>query len=415
MPQWIDELSRLTEVLAGEAERAASAVDGLLPEAVLYPASEAEVAACLAAASRHGIAICPRGAGTAVHLGNSPRRLDAVLSLERLNRVLAYVPEDLTITVQAGLSLGELQKLVAGNGQEVALEAAVPAATVGGLIATGAVGPRRAACGGPRDLLLGTLTALADGRVVKTGGRVVKNVAGYDMNKLLVGSLGTLGVITEVTLKLRPVPAAGLTLRLGCEKPGTALAAAEQILNSELLPVALTLLSPGTARRLAAPGPWTLAVELAESAANVAYQAQRIGALVPGPWERLVAAEGFWARVRNYLTESRAAYSLRVSTVTGELERQVAAAGPGPDLIAHVGAGTVLLYGFDSDLGAAAAQADRTRAAGGAAVLEYAPAASKRGVDVWGPPRPEWRLMRSIKQALDPTETLNPGRYAGGI
>jgi glycolate oxidase FAD binding subunit len=425
-------LQAITAVLETEGDCQAYQVDGVVPRCVAVPQDEAEVAAVLAAARELGAVVAPRGAGSRGDLGNLPRRIDVVLSLERLNQVVEYVPADLTVTVQAGVRYADLQRLAGEHGQTVALDPPRwGRSTVGGLIVTNASGPERLAYGGARDLLLGTRVAMPDGKVIKTGGRVVKNVAGYDMNKLIVGSLGTLGVVTELTLKLRPLPAHTRTLCFGFGSLEAAHAAAEVVLNGEFVPTAVTILSDGPAHRVGAPGPVALLVRLAETVVNVAYQADRLhvalGDRTPmafgGPEE-----ERLWHGVREY--GEGAALQVTLSTVLSDVAQQAQQAqqagaghigGVGFDAIMHVGTGTVLLYNFDQDaepaaLAAAAEGLGRQAAAvGGSAVVTTAPATVKERIDVWGPPRPEWRIFTGIKRTFDPDGVLNRGRFVGGI
>lgn len=416
----VEQLAQVAAVQADESARMRCQVDGMVPAVVALPASEGEVAACLRTAARCGAGVVPRGGGSRMGLGGSPTRCDVVLSLERLSGVVEYVPEDLTVTVQAGMPLHTLQELVGRRNQEVPLDPTGGVnSTVGGVLAAGAVGPRRMLYGGPRDVLLGARVALADGRVIQSGGRVVKNVAGYDLNKLWVGSLGTLGVLTEVTLKLRPRAKCCRTLCFSFSDVGGAAAAADAVLNSELLPAAVTILSPGAAGRLGLPASAVLAVELAESEANVAYEVVRLHQMMEGLAGGAEAEPSgrFWQDVRDYHRIGRACWRLRVSAVPGDLGALMAAAlaGTGVEVIAHAGAGTLLVYGQEPAPALISALQQRAAALGGAAVLEEAPPDLKRQVAVWGPPRPEWRLMRQIKETLDPGGVLNPGRFVGGI
>jgi glycolate oxidase FAD binding subunit len=262
--------------------------------------------------------------------------------------------------------------------------------------------------------------------VIKAGGKVVKNVAGYDMPKLFAGALGTLGVITEVSLKLRPLPADSRTLLLGFTELGAAMAAAEAILNSELLPAAMAVLTPEAARRLEAPGPVSLAVALEETAENNVYQAERIAQMlqVNGGSVALAgsAESDFWDRLRNYGDRFGADFRMRVNTVISDLERQLqdCLRSPGPvnlEAVAYVPSGTAMLYGFangcKADTVATAVQA--RMAAGGSAVLESAPVALRRQVDVWGPARPEWKIVEGIRATFDPGRILNRGRFVGRV
>jgi glycolate oxidase FAD binding subunit len=375
-------------------------VDGILPDAVALPSDPGEVADALHSAADEGLTVVPWGAGTKQDLGHPIEQCGLVLSLERLNRVVDYVAADMAITVEAGVPLAALQTLTAANGQTVALDPPrADRATLGGIAATNSTGPRRTAYGGLRDLLLGCRVALPDGRLVRVGGKVVKNVAGYDLTKLLTGSLGTLGVITELSLRLRPVPADRRTLLFGFTGSEEALNAAEKVMRSELLPAAVTVLSPAAARRLQAPGEWTLALALEESVENNTYQAGRLNEMFDGAVE---AQPSFWDAVTNYGDRFGAAYRLKISTVISDLGSQLRKAGS-LESVVYADSGTVLLYGFEP--GAAHA--------GG--VLESGPVALRRQFEVWGPPRPDWKFTERLKRTFDPARILNRGRYVGGI
>lgn len=418
------ELADRTEVQTDPAQTLACAMDGEVPAAVVLPEDEEAVAAVLAAAARHGAAVAPRGAGTKADLGAPPARVDLVLSTARLNRLVEYEPADLTVTVQAGMPLAALQAVLARHGQMLAVDPPrAGAATVGGVVAANAMGPRRLAYGSIRDLVVGMRVALPDGRRIRCGGRVVKNVAGYDMNKLFIGSLGTLGVITEVTCKVRPLPEAAETLLAGFGDLGAALGCAEALLNSELLPAAVVVLSPGAARRLEAPGPYALAVALEESPANVRYQADRIWPEVARAGGRAAGAlagaaeAGFWEGVRNYGDRSGAALCCKVNTVISGLEGEFRKADTAAaDAVAYVGTGHVYLYAPAGD----EAEMERTaaawlRPAEGTAVLERAPAPIRRRLPVWGDPGPAFPFMAGLKRTFDPGGVLNPGRFVGGL
>ncbi|MCC7174490.1 MAG: FAD-binding oxidoreductase [Bryobacterales bacterium] len=375
-------------------------VDGIVPDEVALPSGEGEVADLLKPAGSQDRVVVPWGAGTKQDLGRPLERCGLVVSLERLNRVVDYVPADMTVTVEAGMRLSDLQAIVAQNGQMVPLDPPrAGQATLGGIAAAAAFGPRRAAYGGVRDLLLGCRVALADGRVIKAGGKVVKNVAGYDLTKLMIGSLGTLGIITEVSLRLRPAPADRRTLLFGFADSGPALEAAERIMQSELLPVAVTVLSPAAARRLGAPGEWALALALEESLENNVYQAGRLAELLGAPAE---TGPEFWDGVADYGDRFGALFRLRYSAVIGELAHLLRDAGA-LESVVYADSGTVLMYGFAPE------------AARSGAVLESGPVEMRRRYEVWGPPRPEWDLTRLIKRTFDPGGVLNRGRYVGGI
>jgi glycolate oxidase FAD binding subunit len=406
--------------------RSRYAIDGIVPNAVALPSSEAEVAAVLREAARAEMVVVPWGAGTKQDLGRPLERVDLVLSLEKLDRVVDYVPADMTVTVEAGMRFAELQALTARHGQTVPLDPPRAAgATIGGIVSAAASGPRRMAYGGVRDFLLGARVALPDGRVIKAGGKVVKNVAGYDMPKLFAGALGTLGVITEVSLKLRPLPADTRTLLFGFAELGAAMAAAEAILNSELLPAAMAVLTPEVARRLEAPGPVSLTIALEETAENNIYQADRISQMLSAEAAPVAlggeAESDFWDRLRNYGDRFGADFRMRVNTVIGDLGQQLqdCLRSPGPvkfEAVAYVPSGTAMLYGFANGCQAdTVAKAVQARMAGGSAVLESAPVALRRQVDVWGPARPEWKIVEGIRATFDPGRILNRGRFVGRV
>src|SRR2546422_2491144 len=185
----------------------AHVVDGLVPHIRCAPQDTSQLSAALRICGESGAAVIPWGGGTAMHWGNPPTHADVVVSLEHLNRLVEHDDANLTATVQAGMCVAPLQDLLAARGQFLAIDPPDPPhATIGGTVAANINGPRRLAYGGVRDLVIGMKMVLASGEQIKAGGKVVKNVAGYDMCKLFVGSLGTLGVITEVTFKMAPLP-----------------------------------------------------------------------------------------------------------------------------------------------------------------------------------------------------------------
>ena len=197
--------------MSSDTPAASHAVDGLAPGCAVEPLTVEELCAALRDASERGAAVIPWGAGRHMSLGNVPTRYDVALRTTKLDRVIEYEPADMTVAVEAGITMGRLQSLLAERGQFLPIDAPADA-TVGGVLSAGVSGPSRHAYGLPRDWLLGCRMALADGTAIKGGGRVVKNVAGYDMPKLFVGSLGTLGVIVEATFKVAPLPVAQETL-----------------------------------------------------------------------------------------------------------------------------------------------------------------------------------------------------------
>ena len=198
-------------------------IDDLQPSKVVAPADAQEIAKVLQYCSSAGLAVVPRGGGTKLGWGNRPRQAELVLSTERLNRVIEHAWGDMTTTVEAGCTIASLQQTLKQHGQRLAADPLWPdRATVGGLLATADNGTLRLRYGGVRDLVLGVEVVLPDGNVIKAGGKVVKNVAGYDLTKLVIGSLGTLGVITKATFRLHPIPVATATYSTLLSSPSEA-------------------------------------------------------------------------------------------------------------------------------------------------------------------------------------------------
>ncbi len=237
---------------------AADAVGGRVPSFVGSPASTAEAAALLRAAAGSGLAVVPRGAGTGLGWGLPPTACDLVVDLTAMDQVIEHAAGDLVARVQAGVTMAQLAAVLAGAGQQLAVDAPAEA-TVGGVIATGTAGPRRLRYGSPRDLLIGVTAVRADGVIAHAGGKVVKNVAGYDIGKLLAGSQGTLALITEATFRLHPVPdaVAYVTAEFGPAQRAAAVTAVQAAAASALLPSAVELdWPPGPGGRRPGSGYW---------------------------------------------------------------------------------------------------------------------------------------------------------------
>ena len=229
-------------------------IDGVAAQRRIAPTSAAELAEAVHAADQAGQAVAPVGGGTQLELGMPPARLDVVIETTALDRVVEYEPADLTITVEAGIRFSRLQSLLAEQGQFLALDPpAEDDATLGGLIATNASGPLRFAYGTARDLVIGTRVANPDGALTRAGGRVVKNVAGYDLNKLYIGSLGTLGIIVELSLKLAPIPPASASVIAQFADLDGVRGVLNAVVHSPLSPLAVELLGPGASKAAGLP------------------------------------------------------------------------------------------------------------------------------------------------------------------
>ncbi len=438
----------LATILPGERlivdeRRQQFAVDGLVPRAVALPESVEEASAVLTVAHDLEAAVVPWGSGTRMALGNLPASYDLALSLTRLNQVVEYEPDDLSVAVQAGIRLRDLQEHLSEHGQFLPLDP--PGAgegTIGSILATNASGPYRYAYGSPRDLVLGLKTLLADGRLTKTGGRVVKNVAGYDLAKLYVGSLGSLALIVEATLKVVPLPIARETLVASCPSPREA---AELALAADGLGLSLRAMELLDGRAAAAllppsgvqtpPDASAFVAAAAGSRAAVERSTRDLEGLCRergvGPAQRLGGGDTFWLALGERLRpqaagELVARSSLLPSQVGPLAERLEGIAAEGNfavEVIAHVGTGVVYSRwraDREADLsenGAALVSA-LTRATGelgGTVVIESCPTELKKHVDVWGEPREDFALMRRIKEQWDPRGILNPGRFVGRL
>ena len=399
---------------------AAYTVDGLVPRFVATPASAEQLAAVLAAADAGNAAVVPWGGGRHMALGNVPARYDIALRTAKLDRVLEYEPADLVVTIEAGLTLGRLQTLLAEHGQFLPIDAP-DEATVGGVLAAGVSGPSRHAYGLPRDWLLGCRVAHADGSVSKGGGRVVKNVAGYDMPKLAVGSLGTLGVIVEATFKVAPLPATQETLLVTFPSLD---AAAEAIFAADDRGLALRAF----ALQPEPHGNALAACWLAGPSAAVERTARELAELTgDAKTRRLEGAESkrWWAQVEQTVAPAENGVGLRASLPPSA----VAGFMQGLEALGHGDAAAVTSLSYPTTglvlarLGDApierlvdlieAARKSATEA-GGSLVVTTAPVAVKERIDVWGD-TDALSLTRRLKQECDPRGTLNPGRFVNGL
>jgi glycolate oxidase FAD binding subunit len=401
---------------AGEAD----AVDGVRPELVVEPASVEEASQALREASQAGQAVVVRGGGSKLGLGNPPARADVVLSTARLGRVLEHAAGDLVTRVEAGVRLADLQQALAPAGQLLGLDPPEPGATVGGVVAADASGPRRLRYGTVRDLIIGITVVLADGTVARAGGKVVKNVAGYDLAKLFCGSFGTLGLIAEAIFRLHPRPEAAGVVRLVVERPEELGAATQRLLRSTLEPSAIELgwpdpagpgdlevvfegIRPGVEAQVAAAtgllggeasGTVLAAGQAVEDLGALPWKDGEVGVKAACPPAALPAAlRDLWSAADGHGLAVR---------VTGHAGTGVFRAGVAPD-------GTQALAGFVAEA------RDRIVGRSGSLVVVEAPVELKRAAEVWGPAGDVLGLLRRVKARFDPAGQLSPGRFVGGI
>ena len=398
---------------AFRAGTAADAVDGVVPHQVAEPDSGHAFADILALASRERLQTVIRGGGTKIDWGRPPARVDLVVSTSRLAQLAAHRHGDLTATVQAGMRLRDLNAALHDKGQWLPVESAFEDATVGGIVATNDAGPARHRNGTPRDLVIGITLALTDGRVVKAGGTVVKNVAGYDLGKLVSGSHGTLAGIVDVTFKLVPIPAASSTLTvMYSETQADALA-------RDVAALAASQIEPAAFDIWASAGdfPYRLRLRIATSPAATDAQIAAARALVSG--QTLVESgeteAGIW---RSHIAAPwRSDAVLRLSWLPAKLPQVLGLIGTvqQADDVAvmlvgrALGAGLLRLAGPTPAIAAAVTRVRASSDVGNVVVLK-APRELKAQLDVWGPPRPDQRVLTALKQMFDPAGILNANR-----
>lgn len=444
---------QLTALLGPDAvlPTAGYAVDGILPQAVVRPADRQGVAEALAWAAGSKVAVSPRGGGVLAGLGNVPARVDVVLDLSRLDRVVDYEPADLTVTAEAGITLEALRRELAQGDKFVPLEGPMPQrATVGGILAASFSGPMRYSYGLPRDWLIGVTVLSADGVETKAGGRVVKNVTGYDLNKLYTGSLGTLGIIVEASFKLAPLPDTRAGLVAHFSTTTAAVAAARSLVARVYAPQGISVVNRAVAQRLG------LNLPPGQKAAVLVFLAGRPRAVERRRRDTAQLLSDCGGIGLDSLDESRnesnsdtlltnltdlpwlpdigPILSLKVNLPPRNVGRLLESIDhrngddrTGLGIIADPGFGAVQLLrwpaGSDNDPGTTDIMAvieSVRRAAGnldGTVVVETAPPDVKAGIDVWAGSAGESELaiMRRIKQNFDPAGILNPGRFVGRL
>lgn len=406
---------------AARPASAADAVAGVVPRLAVEPATLEEAAEAMRAFAADGLAVAFVGGGTDLGLGAPPSRLDAVLHTRRLARVREHAPSDQIVAVEGGMTLAALQDHLAPHGQRLALDPPLAErATVGGVVAANAFGPGRARFGAVRDLVIGMTVVRADGVVARGGGKVVKNVAGFDLPRLFCGSLGTLGLVAEVVFRLHPLPEASVTVTVTGLGAPACRALARAVLDARLEPVAVVARRDG--------GHYRLGLRFEGFGPGVRDQSERALALAAAqgtPGERLGGADeaALWARQDAVRIAGdvriRAAFQpAGLPSAAGALER-VAGALDGGGILLQPTLGLGLVSGTlrDPALAAVAIEAARGAVAPGhgSVVIAEAPAALRARLDPWGAPPAGLELMRRLKRELDPGGRLAPGRLPGGI
>lgn len=386
------------------------------PQFIIEPGGADEVARVLRFANATGLQIAPRGAGTKLDWGNPPRGADLLLSTRRLNQVLEHAWGDMTATVQAGCTVADVQRALAAHGQRLALDPLWPEqATIGGVLATNDSGALRLRFGALRDLVLGVTVALPDGTLARSGGKVVKNVAGYDLPKLMTGALGTLGVITEATFRLYPLPADTRIIEVRTNSLPAANERMLAMLDSTLVPISVQLYAAHNA-------PPLVAVRFEGILPAIEAQTTQLHSMF-GLDQVEVAPT--W-RERATLWDSPATsliikVSVQPTQIADMLETVQRVATPlrldWQAFIQAFGVGLLRIDGANEQVLLTAlnlVRADVSRLGGSVVALRCSYPIKER-IDVWGASGDALPLMRRVKEQFDPRHILNPGRYVGGI
>ncbi|MBA2676794.1 MAG: FAD-binding oxidoreductase [Ktedonobacteraceae bacterium] len=428
-------LQTVLESLVGARVRLAKDEDvvaGVRPQLIVEPGSEEEVASVLALADKEGLRVVIRGGGTQLSLGAPPAGADILLSTARLNQIIEHVPHDLTVTVEAGLPLVTLQETLGQANQWLALDPDLsPAATIGGIVATNATGPRRLRYGGVRDQIIGVRVVLADGTIAKGGGKVVKNVAGYDLPKLFTGSLGTLGVIVSATFRLYPLPPTSRTVYLTSSILAPLCDLSLQVTASTLVATSINIVGATSQRDT-----YVMAVrfetspEAAEdqSATFVEMATSKLDDTLQTP--RILKDESeaqIWSQVLQHKDSPDSAsqrIGLKVSLLPTEVARWLTSLEQvcqrlslEADWQAYAGHGLVFvdLAGDETVLQMAVPELRQLAMEHrGSVVVTEAPPHLAAQLDMWGDVS-GLEVMRNLKARFDPRRVLNPGRFVGGI
>ena len=435
-----DELKHIvgTSGILPEEQVESYAFDGYVPKAVVLPGSIREIQDVLRFAAKQDLSVIPAGAGTKLGIGNLPQKLDVVLATTRLNGVVEYEPADLTVTVKAGIRLAALQSVLAQHQQYLALDPPyADRCTIGGIVATNASGSLRLRYGAARNQVLGLRVVHANGTAVKSGGKVVKNVAGYDLNKLYIGAFGTLGIITEVTLKLSPIPGDQAMLTADFQDVQSAINAGLSIVGSQTLPMFVNLLinldietgvTAGAEKLTLVVGfsgdPETVAWQLAQGQ-GIIEQNGVLGVTITKGESRVHLHE----TIREFPARDPDTESVIIKvnlnrTDIAEFAAQVIDASWARDVQVMALLGSGILYlsipvPSETDFRMLANTLTRLRQSvtevRGNLIVETAPPELKQHIDVWGTVGDTLGLMQQVKDRFDAGGLLNPGRFVSGI
>ena len=418
------------------------AVDGKVPGVVACPNSPQELSETMSVAAEHGLSVSPLGGRTRTSLGNAPESLDLAIDMTGVKQVVAHNAPDLTTTIEAGISVSRFQEVLAEHGQFLAIDPPLPdRATIGGTLAVGWSGPKTWQNWSPRDIVIGMRTVQADGTITKSGGQVVKNVSGYDMARMHIGAMGTLGIIAEVSFKLTPLPARQATVMGMFESPGSCLDAALAVYGSSLVPLAISTLHVQERRprgaQLAEARP-SLLVRVGGRARSVKRQTDDVASIFRrfGAINDAVIdgdnAEKMWRQIRDlgWTDEDSPVAGVRASVLPSDIPRALDSLPEKGDssglrwrATTQTAQGIIDIHWFGADAepssehvtAAISKTIQSVRRVGGTAVVTHAPPPIKESLDVWGEITSAIDTMRNLKRQYDPDRRLNPGRFMGGI
>jgi len=462
------------EFVQDETEKTAPyAVDGITPKAVVFPKDTQQVSEAVKFANEKGLAIVPWGNGSKISMGNPPKRLDLVVCTKRLNHMKDVDVANLTLTVEAGVRLVDIQARLATEDDRCYLPLEdltsdsdemicsdrshsgcfLPvdppfgnSATIGGIIASNSSGPRRLLYNIPRDIILGTRFVAANGDIIGTGGKTVKNVSGYDISKLMVGSAGSLGILCEMTLRLLPLPEKMETLLFSFDAFENASDFTDRIFDSSLLPAAVEVMNGKAFENLKivtppgfTPGAYIAAVALEafhEAVDRMRTDMKKMAQQSGGAGEAVLSEDRhrpFWLGVSDL---APALFGQFPGVLSAQLNYPISDWKPVVEfaavtlsednldytLLAHAGSGVCLINflingnnAADNAVMAVRKLLARCRECGGNLVLQRAPVALKADLPVWGEAGSSVLLMKRLKEKLDPLGVMSPGRYVDGL